>query len=164
MGRIIVLFFWIGVQLPTDAFAHGEGHQKKMHTKNLPESSGSEQRVLLRIRDAYLKGASAIFERKCFDCHGNNTRYPWYYAFPGARQLIVNDITEAKKHLDMSNGFPFSGHGNAKEDLQAIRDDIENGVMPPFRYRLLHSDNTVSEDEKKIISEWLNYGDEILRQ
>lgn len=122
----------------------------------------SEEELLKQINTDYLVRVRPIFQKSCFDCHGNTTRYPWYYRMPGAKQLIDHDIQESKEHLDMSVDFPFKGHGSPKEDLQAIRESVEKGEMPPFRYFILHSGAKLKDAEKKAVTEWATRGMDLL--
>ncbi|RYZ80652.1 MAG: hypothetical protein EOP04_25480 [Proteobacteria bacterium] len=69
--------------------------------------------------------------------------------------MISTDITEAKKHLDLSDGFPFKGHGSPEEDLRAIDEVIRNKTMPPRGYRVIHQSEQLSHTEIKIIREWV---------
>src|SRR5947207_1276617 len=110
--------------------------------------------VLMATRDAraldsetpqiYLTTIKPIFEEKCFNCHSNQTRYPWYYKFPIIKTLIDQDIENARDHIDMSTDFPFQGHGTPREVLQAIRRVVRKGIMPPFLYRLGHWDSKLT--------------------
>jgi uncharacterized membrane protein len=132
------------------AFAHqGKDHSKKPPAKN-------EKQRLEKINQAYLASVRPIFEAKCFDCHSDKTRYPFYYRVPGARQLIDRDISQSKRHIDMSRDFPFvGGHGSPAGDLQEIEEVLTDGSMPPWRYRILHRGSKVTDEEKKTILEWI---------
>ena len=57
--------------------------------------------------------------------------------------------------MDMSNDFPFAGHGNPKDDLKALKRTVKEGNMPPFQYKLLHWSSSLNEDEKKLINKWI---------
>ena len=127
---------------------HHKAHMPKK-TEEVTKDSFKE------INEAYLKSVKPIFQKSCFDCHSSNTRYPWYSGLPGVKQLIASDIGEAKEHLDMTNDFPFSGHGEPLEDLKAIGEQVDKGEMPPFRYTIMHSESMLSEADKKVISEWV---------
>jgi hypothetical protein len=50
---------------------------------------------------------------------------------------LVGESTEAKEHLEISKGFPFGCHGEATVVLKAIRDDLEDGSMPPALSQIL---------------------------
>ena len=119
--------------------------------------------VLATINDFYKKDVRPIFKNKCLDCHGSLANKPWYYELPGARQLIQRDIREAKSHMDMSNGFPFKGHGSPKDDLESIERTINENSMPPWQYLLMHWDSRPSEEEKQIILNWINQSQKLLK-
>ena len=125
------------------SFVHGE------------ETVAAFKTIDLEIQQRYLKDVKPLLERSCLNCHGNQEHFPWYYSIPGPRQLIDRDRALAKKNIDLSH-FPFKGKAPQDELLDAIRDDIESNDMPPFRYRILHSDSKLTEDEKKVIFNWIN--------
>jgi hypothetical protein len=99
-----------------------------------------------------------IFEKSCFDCHTNRTRFPWYYKLPLVKGMIDSDIRGAHKKLDMDNGFPFSKRGNIADDLVNIHDEIHGNDMPPLMYRFMHWDAKPSPAEKDSVYQWINQG------
>jgi Haem-binding domain len=134
-------------------FAHEQHHAETMKSKSISAETADNNTV--SINEVYLKEVKPIFKRSCFDCHSSSTSYPWYSKIPGAKQIIENDIRESKEHLDLSNDFPFGGHGTPTQDLEAIDEVIKEGSMPPFRYRILHSKSNISADEKLVIENWV---------
>lgn len=116
------------------------------------------------INKEYDSEIKSIFLQKCFSCHSTKTSYPWYYELPGVRQLIESDIKEALTHLDLTEGFPFVGHGTPDEDLEAIRETISNGDMPPLKYLLMHWNHKIDASEKKKIMDWTESSLKVLRQ
>lgn len=143
-----------------EAFAH------KNHNAAHPiqVSSKAQNDQLSQINEIYRRDVKPILQKKCFDCHSQATKYPWYYKVPGVKQLIDSDIEEAKKHLDFSNDFPFGGHGVLVEDLVAIGSVVKENSMPPFRYWILHSGSGLSEEDRGIILEWIDQSQEILNE
>lgn len=104
-----------------------------------------------------------LFQRACADCHSGDTVYPWYATIPGIKQMIEQDIEEARKHIEISNGYPFQSHATSVEDLQAVENVIKEGSMPPLRYRLMHQSARLAEPEKQRIIEWAKRSRELLR-
>lgn len=125
-------------------------------------SSGPSKEVFARINESYKKNVKNIFSNKCLACHGINDSKPWYYSIPGAKQLMDYDMREAKKHMDMSNDFPFAGHGSPTDDLEALERTIEKGSMPPFRYKIIHWKSKLTKEEIKIINKWITESRSIL--
>lgn len=134
------------------------GHKAKATTQEqIPED------VLKLINESYIKDVKPIFQKSCINCHSSSTTYPWYASLPLAKQLIKSDITEAKEHLEMSHDFPFGGHGNPKEDLEAISKSVKEGSMPPLRYRIMHPGSAVSEADQITIQTWVSQSLEKLK-
>ena len=144
---LLVVFFGLCGTSPL-ASAHSESHQTAQ--QGLPPEKIAE------IRAAYLSQVKPIFRQKCFDCHSAETRYPWYYNIPGARQLIDHDIRDARKHIDMNIDFPFGGsHHNPAEALKVISDEVSEDGMPPWTYRIMHSGAALTKEERAIVLDWI---------
>lgn len=118
----------------------------------------AREKALKEITITYDRDVKSIFGAKCFDCHSRYTRYPWYHHLPLVKNLIDADIREALKHLDMSDGFPFKSHGIPEGDLQDIRDEVEDGGMPPWNYRLMHWGSGLNAEEKRKVLDWIDEG------
>lgn len=122
------------------------------------------ERRLVEITTDYQLAVAPLFQRACADCHSGDTQYPWYSMMPGISQWIKNDIEEARKHIEFSNGYPFQSHASPLEDLIAVEKSIQDGSMPPLRYRLMHSRARLNEQEKKRIIDWARRGQQMLRE
>lgn len=155
---IIKIVACVVVSVSFLAIAH-EGHHKKFESPP-PET----QTILASINERYLSNVKPIFENKCFDCHGKQTRFPWYQQIPGVKQLIQSDMHEAKMHLDMESNFPFKSHATPIEDLAAIEKTITDNEMPPFRYRIMHSGSALTTEEKEKVHQWVQLGKEMLKE
>lgn len=144
------------------ALAH-KNHPHTAAKKEAPSTAESASSIA-DVNDLYKRDVKAIFQRSCFDCHSQSPRLPWYHGVPLVNRLIDGDMKEAKEHLDFTNDFPFGGHGNPKEDLEAIADSVRDGSMPPFRYRIMHRETGLNEDERKAIVIWAVEGRKLLEE
>jgi len=115
-----------------------------------------DSRTLKVMRTNYPVSIEPIFARKCFDCHSAKTNYPWYYKAPGAKGAIDQDISRARRMVDMTGGFPFRGVGDTAERLGLLRGVVTDGGMPPFLYRLAHPGSGLNKDDKAQIIAWLD--------
>jgi hypothetical protein len=97
-----------------------------------------------------------IFKEGCYDCHSTETVYPWYHKLPLIKGMIDSDIRKARKHLDFTNGFPFKGHTNQADNLLGIRDELEEGEMPPLLYRMMHWSAKPSDTQRDSIFAWID--------
>lgn len=125
--------------------------------------SNTEEQNLRKINEEYIAQVKPIFQVSCMNCHSSNTKYPWYHILPGAKQLIDYDVRESKVHLDMTNDFPFGGHGSPVEDLEAIKKAINDKTMPPLRYRVLHWSSALKPEEVKTIRAWIEKSLQVLQ-
>ncbi|MDF1875413.1 heme-binding domain-containing protein [Sulfurimonas sp. SAG-AH-194-I05] len=144
--------------IPIGLYAHGSNtheapkKEKKILTKK--ETNKEILTVYKEINSKYIANIKPIFEKKCFDCHATIGQLPWYYKVPGIKQLMDYDMKEAKKHLDMSKGFPFVSHETPLEDLQSLREVSDENTMPPLQYILGHWDSRLTENEKNTLGAW----------
>jgi hypothetical protein len=76
----------------------------------------------------------------CFDCHSNETKWPWYSNIAPISWLIQRDVTEGREHLNFSE-WAVGQEAEAAEIVQA-------GEMPPFRYILAHPEARLSDADK----------------
>ena len=158
MKQTKVTYAFIGLSILA-LIAGASAHENHEHHKATPLSDSQEKSrkiKLKKINESYGQRIKPIFQKSCFDCHSTQTQYPWYYKVPGAKGLIDSDIAEAKKHIDLSYGFPFHGHGSPEEDLPAIRKAIEKNTMPPLRYKVLHPSANLNETDRQTILQWIN--------
>src|SRR5205809_915978 len=82
----------------------------------------------------------AIAKRACFDCHSNETVWPWYSNFAPASWLIYHDVASGREHLNFSEG---GDQASANE----IRRVLESREMPPASYLLLHPEARLTDQE-----------------
>jgi hypothetical protein len=146
--------------------AYGLAHEMKeqAETKSAQASSAKLKTAVDEIGKDYQARVEPIFKKSCFDCHSNATHYPWYYRLPVVKSMIDGDIKGACKHMDMSNGCPFMGHGTLETDLQDILDVIEDGSMPPIEYRVFHWGSGLSKNEKETVKDWAQKGLEKVKE
>ncbi len=90
--------------------------------------------------------------RACFDCHSNETVWPWYANVAPVSWLVQSDVQEGRHHLNFSEW----GQGRRKdENAKKIEEAVSEGEMPPFQYRLMHPEARLSPDQKKELVEGL---------
>lgn len=142
------------------------GHSKESHQASVEERvkvpssenqniEASVHEIHLEINREYLATVKPILAKSCANCHSSETSFPWYYNVPGIKQLIDSDISEAKRHLDLSKDFPFAGHGSPDDDLEAIRESVSKRKMPPWSYRLMHPESELTPEAEEEILNWV---------
>jgi len=85
-----------------------------------------------------------LARRACFDCHSNETIWPWYSNIAPASWLIYYDAVTARQE------FNFSDWQSAPlDEAEEVAEVIGEGEMPPLRYLLFHSSARLSSAEKQ---------------
>lgn len=84
----------------------------------------------------------ALVQRACFDCHSNETVWPWYSNIAPVSWLIQNDVYEGRNRLN------FSEWRGRFRELGEIGEVIQEGEMPPPYFTLLHPNAKLSAQEK----------------
>jgi cytochrome c551/c552 len=144
----------------------GFAHQGHHHPG--PEAKGAMTRNenivgVRQIERDYSQKIAPIFKKSCMDCHSAQTRYPWYHKIPGIKQLLDSDISEARHHLDFTDGYPFKSHATPIEDLDAIAESVQKQSMPPWSYRLMHSGSAMTDAENKVVLDWVENSKALLK-
>jgi len=94
----------------------------------------------------------SLAKRACFNCHSNETVWPFYASIAPASWLVYYDVTAARKKLNFSE---WLGGAKVGEDATAAAYEIRKGEMPPFRYVIAHREAKLSTSEKKQLIEGL---------
>ncbi len=152
---------------PLLLLAHGgESHENSTQTKPVITVTPTDvvKEKYAQINQVYLTKVKPIFEAKCFDCHSNQTKFPIYYKIPGVKQLIDKDIKDAQKHLNLNKDFPFISHETPIKDLKSIAEEIEEGDMPPLKYKIIHWNAFITDEEKQTIKSWTEASIKLLEE
>lgn len=96
----------------------------------------------------------SILKVSCYDCHSNNTNYPWYSYLQPARMLLEWDIKNGKQNLNFSE---FGNYSKRKQEnkLKSITKQIEEGEMPLPIYTLIHREAILTTGQIEAISNWV---------
>ena len=97
-------------------------------------------------------GTRALAKRACFNCHSNETAWPWYSRIAPGSWLVYHDVAAARKKLNFSH---WQAGKRAGEDAAAVAHQINKGEMPPFRYVIAHSEAKLSAAERKQLRDGL---------
>ena len=90
----------------------------------------------------------------CYDCHSNNTQYPWYNKVQPVAWFLEDHIKEGKAELNFNEWDSLSTRRKTSK-LRSIIKQIENGEMPLDSYTFIHRDAKFSEAEAEEIINWV---------
>jgi len=94
-----------------------------------------------------------LLRETCYDCHSNETVYPWYSYVAPISFLVSQDTKEAREHLNFSKWESLSKLDKA-EALDDLVEEIEEGEMPLWQYTYLHPQANLSDEDREKIVIW----------
>ena len=89
----------------------------------------------------------------CFDCHSNNTRYPWYAEIQPVGWWLAGHIRDAKGELNFDEFGTYAPRRKFAK-LRQIEDEITEGEMPLPSYTTVHKDAVLSTEGKNLVIAW----------
>lgn len=146
-----------------DKHDHDDQENEEAPDTLIADTADSVQDSLNAIINEKYQTVRHIFKYSCFDCHSDSTKNPWYHFIPGIKGMMDDDVKDAKKHLDLSNDFPFGGHGTQLENLNEIKKQIEDGEMPLVSYRMMHWGRLIENERRDSVFQWIDESIELLK-
>lgn len=98
---------------------------------------------------------ASILKESCFDCHSDNTRYPWYNKITPVNYWLNNHVKHGKTHLNFSRWEGYSVQRKI-EKFEEITTLVKAEKMPLPVYTYLHSEAQLSALEVKEFVSWSN--------
>jgi cytochrome c551/c552 len=106
------------------------------------------------VAASYQKDIEPTFKRACFDCHTQQTVWPWYHAIPGVKQYLDGHVEDGRRDFDIEAGVPFKGDAPLDRQLRRISRQVGNKGMPLWDYALMHPDARLSDADRQAIVAW----------
>ncbi|MCB0506768.1 MAG: heme-binding domain-containing protein [Chitinophagales bacterium] len=94
-----------------------------------------------------------ILQVACYDCHSNNTRYPWYSKIQPVSWWLNRHINNGKRHLNFSDFGSYTDK-KARHKLEEVVETLEKDEMPLFSYTLVHRDAKLTAAQKSAVINW----------
>lgn len=90
----------------------------------------------------------------CYNCHSNNTNYPWYSKVQPVGLLLENHIYKAKAELNLSEFGSYSIR-KQKSKLKSMISQVEKGEMPLASFTFIHREARLSKENKIALADYL---------
>ena len=98
--------------------------------------------------------AKPVLHRACYNCHSNETIWPWYSSVAPTSWLVGSDVRGARSHLNFSEWGTYDS-GTRSHKLRAIAEEVKGGDMPPWYYSFVHRDSRLSASDRNQILAWV---------
>jgi hypothetical protein len=96
---------------------------------------------------------AAILKRACYDCHSNETKWPWYSQVAPVSWLVADHVKDGRKHLNFSEWQGYED-GRKLKKLEETAEEVGEGEMPIPGYVALHAEAKLTDAEKNAIVQW----------
>lgn len=95
----------------------------------------------------------SILKTSCYNCHSNETKYPWYSNIAPASWFLFDHIKEGREHLNFSDWGSLSKKKRLHK-LDETIEMIEENEMPLPSYTLIHSEANLDKNQKEALISW----------
>jgi hypothetical protein len=90
-----------------------------------------------------------LAKRACFNCHSNETAWPWYSSIAPISWLTQRDVNQGRAHLNFSE---WNDPMNQADDVAA---EVQAGNMPPWFYLPMHPEARLTQEERTALARGL---------
>lgn len=120
-----------------------------------PLRNQSDQVTASHIETVYNvpQNVKAILTQSCYDCHSNNTRYPWYSRIQPGAWYMARHIKKGKEELNFSTFGEYSAR-KQRNKFRAMAGQVKDGEMPLSSYTLIHRNAVLSQADKQVLINW----------
>ncbi len=95
----------------------------------------------------------AILRRACYDCHSNETVWPWYSHLAPVSWLLHRDVVEGRRHVNFSEWNTVPADKRARR-IKNVAQQAKQGDMPPWFYLPMHPKAHLSDEDRAVLQRW----------
>ena len=100
------------------------------------------------------ENVQSLLKNSCYDCHSNNTRYPWYFNIQPMGWILASHIKEGKQDLNFDEFETYSLRKQMNK-FRAMEASITDGSMPISSYTFMHKDARLTPADTAILNSWI---------
>lgn len=122
-----------------------------------PARNTSKQVLPTDFENIYLLPVKVerILKNACYDCHSNNTQYPWYVNTQPVAWMMKRHIDSGKAMLNFSEFGSYSSRRQISK-LKGIANQIKDDEMPLTSYKMMHPGARLTNEEKFLVINWIS--------
>jgi len=94
-----------------------------------------------------------ILKTSCYDCHSNNTIYPWYNNIQPVAWWLKNHVDEGKREINFNEFSSYSARRQYKK-MEEVIEQVKEDEMPLSSYTIIHRDAKLNPEQKLALMEW----------
>jgi hypothetical protein len=96
---------------------------------------------------------TALLHSACYDCHSDETKWPWYSRIAPMSWLVADDVKGGRERLNFSD-WPRALPERAAKRLERISEEVDDKEMPPAKYTLLHPEARLTAGQREQLIHW----------
>ena len=127
------------------------GIQLYRPAKNISEGTPETDFLIVNNAD---ESMATLIKNACYDCHSNNTKYPWYAEVAPFSWWIAHHVDEGKEELNFSEWSTFT-EKKKNHKLKEIIEEVEKRKMPMESYLPMHPEANLTDDQIKQLTDWV---------
>lgn len=122
-----------------------------------PARNTSKQLLPTDFAKVYLvpNNVQLNLQNACYDCHSNNTKYPWYINIQPMAWIMKRHIDNGKAKLNFSEFGNYTSRRQVSK-MKGISNQIRDNEMPISSYKMMHKNANLTKEEKILIMDWMN--------
>jgi hypothetical protein len=113
---------------------------------NPPVNKGTDFLMVKKTPD----DVANIIKTSCYDCHSNESKYPWYSNIQPVAWFLKSHIDDGRKALNFSNFSTYTPTQQAKK-LGGAAEEVESGDMPLSSYLIIHRNASLNAEQKVVV-------------
>lgn len=137
---------WIGIIVPA-AFVLIQFFQPNRTNPPI------DQATTIEADSEFTMPVSGLLRTACFDCHSNETRWPWYSYVAPVSWLVADDVASGRRHLNFSEWEKYPKSKRVLK-LGQIYEQVSKGDMPIQKYLYIHADARLTAADRDSITDW----------
>lgn len=98
-------------------------------------------------------GVEQILKTSCYDCHSNNTVYPWYNNIQPVAWWLDKHIKKGKRKLNFDEFLSYNPKRQYHK-MDEIEENISKSEMPLRSYLVIHKNAILSTQQKDALINW----------
>ncbi len=95
----------------------------------------------------------SVLRNSCFDCHSNETVWPWYSRVAPVSWFLKHNVEEAREEMNFT-AWNRIEPGKREKQIAEVWEEVEEGHMPPWFYLIAHSEARLSAGDREILRTW----------
>ena len=93
------------------------------------------------------------FQNACYDCHSNETQWPWYSRVAPVSWRIAEHVRIGRRNLNFSEWQGMSAE-DRDDAMEEIWEEVERGSMPLSDYVSMHPEAVLTDSQREAIRRW----------